>query len=231
MVDRKNLRDFVFVFMASLSVVLLVVSNLAATKLWDFFGIAVLDGGILSFPFAFVLSDTILEIWGERRARYVIWCGFILNLLVVGFLGLVQILPAGTGWENQAAYEAVLGFLPRVVLGSLVSYLVAQLLNVLVFMRIRKVTGRKWLWVRSLGSSVVANVMNSLVFCGIVFSGMVDVGAWWAMVGTSCSIMILCEMVLQPVNYLVVRWMRELVSGAKDGRIGFEREGCGGDEK
>lgn len=109
-----------------LSVVLLIVSNIAATKLWDFFGIAVLDGGILTFPLVFVLSDVILEIWGEKRARYIIICGFLLNLLAVGFLGLVQVLPAGTGWENQGAYEAILGFLPRVVLGSLVSYLVAH---------------------------------------------------------------------------------------------------------
>lgn len=217
MFDRKKLRDFAFIFAACLSVVLLVISNVAATKLWDFFGVAVLDGGILSFPFAFVLSDVILEIWGKRRAKYIIWCGFLLNLLVVGFLGLVQILPAGAGWENQAAYEAVLGFLPRVVLGSLASYIVAQLLNVAVFVRIRARTGRRLLWLRSLGSSVAANIANSLVFCGIVFGGVVDAGAWWGMVGTSCSLMILCEIVLQPVNYLVVSKMRKLVPEARDG--------------
>lgn len=216
MFERKDLRDFAFIFSACLSVVLLIVSNIAATKLWDFFGIAVLDGGILSFPFAFVLSDMILEIWGKKKAKYIIWCGFILNLLAMGFLGLVQVLPAGAGWENQAAYEAILGFLPRVVLGSMASYLVAQLLNVAVFVRIRKITGKKWLWMRSLGSSVVANIANSLVFCGIVFGGTIDAGAWWGMVGTSCGLMVLFEVVLQPVNYLVVTKMRKLVPETKD---------------
>ncbi|MDR3298165.1 MAG: queuosine precursor transporter [Candidatus Nomurabacteria bacterium] len=214
--DKSDLRNFAFTFAACLSVVLLIISNIAATKLWNFFGIAMLDGGILSFPLAFVLADAILEIWGKPKAQYIIWCGFVLNIIAVGFLGLVQILPAGEGWENQGAYEAILGFLPRVVMGSLISYLVAQLLNVAVFVRIRKITGQKWLWLRSLGSSVVANIANSLVFCGVVFSGVVDTGAWWSMVGTSCTIMILCEIVLQPVNYFVVGRIRRIVPETKN---------------
>lgn len=216
MFDRKNMRDFAFIFSACLSVGLLIVSNIAATKLWDFFGIAVLDGGILSFPFAFVLSDMILEIWGKKKAQYIVWCGFILNFLAVMFLGLVQILPAGEGWENQAAYEAILGFLPRVVVGSMVSYIVAQLLNISVFVRIRKVTGKRWLWMRSLGSSVMANIANSLVFCGIVFGGVIEAQAWWEMVGVSFGLMVLFETVLQPVNYATVAVMRRLVPEVKD---------------
>lgn len=207
------MRDLVFVFCACLSVVLLVVSNIAATKLWDFFGIAMLDGGILSFPFAFVLSDVILEIWGKRKAQYVIWCGFLLNFLMVGFLLAVQVLPAGAEWAHQEAYETILGFLPRVVLGSSVSYLVAQMLNVLVFAKIRKKTGQKWLWMRSLGSSVVANITNSLVFCGVVFGGVVSMGEWWSMVGVSCGLMILGETILTPLNYFVVGKMRKLIHG------------------
>jgi uncharacterized integral membrane protein (TIGR00697 family) len=208
---KTELKDFGFIFCACLSVALLIVSNIAAVKLWDFFGVAMLDGGILSFPLVFVLSDVILEIWGKRRAQYIIWCGFLLNLLTVGFLVAVQMLPAGPGWEHQAAYEAILGFLPRVVLGSLVSYLVAQLLNILVFVKIRERTGSKLLWVRSLGSSVVANLANSLVFCGIVFGGVISVSEWWAMVATSVGLMILGETILTPLNYFVVGKMRKLV--------------------
>jgi uncharacterized integral membrane protein (TIGR00697 family) len=207
------MRDFVFIFCACLSVTLLIVSNIAAVKLWDFFGVAMLDGGILTFPLAFVLSDVILEIYGKRKAQYIILCGFLMNLLVVGFLAIVQALPAGAEWEHQVAYEAILGFLPRVVLGSLVSYLVAQMLNVWVFAKIRAWTGVRLLWVRSLGSSVVANLANSLVFCGIVFGGMISAGEWWAMVGVSMGLMIFCEAILTPVNYFVVGRMRKLTHG------------------
>lgn len=209
--NKRDLRDFAFVFCACLSVVLLVVSNIAATKLWDFFGVAMLDGGVISFPLAFVLSDVILEIWGKKKAQYIIWCGFLMNLLAVGILWIVQVLPAGVEWGGQAAYEAILGFLPRIVLASLVSYLISQLLNVLVFVKIREKTGARLLWVRSLGSSIVANVANSLVFCGIAFAGTISGAEWWAMVGTSCVLMILCEAVLTPVNYFVVAKMRKLV--------------------
>ena len=208
---KTELRDFAFIFCACLSVVLLIVSNIAAVKLWDFFGVAMLDGGILSFPLVFVLSDMILELWGKRRAQYIIWCGFLLNLVAVGFLLAVQALPAGAEWGHQTAYEAILGFLPRVVLGSLVSYLVAQMLNVTVFVKIRERTGRRLYWVRSLGSSVIANIANSLVFCGIVFGGVISMGEWWAMVRVSCSLMILCEIILTPLNYLVVGKMRKIV--------------------
>ena len=202
-----------FIFCACLSVVLLIVSNLTATKLWDFFGVAMLDGGILSFPLAFVLSDVILEIWGKRKAQYVVWCGFLMNLILVGFLVAVQMLPAGAEWEHQAAYEAILGFMPRIVLGSLVAYLVAQLLNIVVFVKIRERTGVRLLWLRSLGSSVVANLVNSLVFCGIVFGGVISMGEWWAMVGVSCGLMILGEIILTPITYYAVKKMRKLVLG------------------
>jgi uncharacterized integral membrane protein (TIGR00697 family) len=200
-------KEFWFIFCAGLSVGLLVVSNVAATKLVNFFGVMV-DGGIVSFPLAFVLADVIVEVYGARRARYIIYVGFLVNLVAVMMLGLVQVLPAGAGWGYQEDFEHVLGFLPRVVAGSLVSYLVSELLNVAVFGRIRRATGAKWLWARTLGSSVVANVVNSLVFCGVVFVGVVTGAEWWGMVGVSCGLMIFFEVVLTPVTYLGVRWLR-----------------------
>ena len=196
--------------MAGLSVTLLIVSNIAATKLIDFFGVMV-DGGIVSFPLAFVLADVIMEIYGARRARYIIYVSFLMNVLAALILWLVQVLPAGSGWENQAAYEAVIGFLPRVVVGSLVSYLVSELLNVAVFAKIRAMTGKKWLWMRTLGSSVAANAVNSLVFCGIVFIGVVNAVEWWQMVGVGFSVMMVCEVVLTPVTYGAVRVVRKVV--------------------
>lgn len=209
--SKRELREGLFAFCACLSVTLLLVSNIAAVKLWDFGGLAVLDGGMIAFPLTFVLADVMVEIWGERRARFVVWCGFFMCLVMTAILGVVQILPPGIGWQHQAAYEATLGFLPRVVLGSLVSYLVAQLLNITAFVKIRQWTGQKKLWVRMLGSSLVANLVNSLVFCGIVFGGVISVSSWWAMVMVSCTLMVVGEAVLTPVAYWVVGKMRRLV--------------------
>ncbi len=211
--NKADLADFLFIFCATLSVSLLIISNIAATKLWDFFGVAMLDGGMISFPIAFVLSDVILEIWGKKKAKFIVWTGFLMNLLAALIFYIVQVLPAGSGWENQGAYEAILGFMPRVVLASLSSYLVAQLLNVFVFVKIKEKTGEKWLWMRSLGSSLLANIVNSLIFCGIAFGGVVSIGEWWAMVLTSCGIMIVLEVVLTPLNYAVVKTMRGLLRG------------------
>lgn len=188
---------------------ILIVSNLAATKLWNFFGV-MLDGGIITFPLSFLLGDLIIELMGEKRAKWVIWVSFLMNAFVVAVLLVVQVLPPGDGWTYQSDYEHILGFMPRVVLASLASYLVAQLLNVRVFMKIRGRTGEKWYAARALGSSVVANVANSLVFCGIAFAGVVTAGEWWAMVGTSCGLMILGETVLIPVSYLVIGKVKDV---------------------
>ena len=204
----KSVRDAVFVFCVGASVALLLISNIAATKLIDVFGLVV-DGGIVSFPLAFVLGDVVMEIYGARKAKYIIYTSFAMNLLAAGVFYLVQVLPAGAGWEGQGAYEQIIGFMPRVVAGSLVSYLVAQMLNVAVFDKIRERTGEKWLWLRTLGSSVVANLANSLVFCGVVFWGVVTPGEWWGMVGVSVAVMMICEMALTPVTYGVVKWMRK----------------------
>lgn len=200
-------KDFVFVLCVSASVGLLLISNIAATKLLDVGGLAI-DGGIVSFPLAFVLADVVMEIYGERRARYIAYAAFIMNLAAAGVFALVQILPAGASWEGQAAYEQIIGFIPRVVAGSLASYLASSLLNIRVFRKIRERTGSKWLWLRTLGSSVVANVANSLIFCGVVFYGVVSASEWWGMVGLSCGVMLACEVALTPVTYAVVKRLR-----------------------
>ncbi len=201
-------KDFMFVLCVGLSVGLLLISNIAATKLLNVFGVMI-DGGIVSFPLAFVLGDVVMEIYGEKRAKYIIYSAFIVNLLAAGGFALVQILPAGAGWDGQAAYEQIIGFMPRVVLGSLASYLISSLLNVKVFRKIREYTGKKKLWMRTLGSSAVANLANSLVFCGVVFGGVIGVGEWFGMVGLSCGVMLLCEIALTPVTYWAVKRIRK----------------------
>lgn len=201
-------NEGMFVFCVGMSVALLLISNIAATKLVNIFGVMV-DGGIVVFPLVFMLNDVVLEIYGAKRSREIIWTSFAMNLLAILVFWIVQVLPAGEGWSGQAAYEQILGFAPRVVLGSLVSYVVSHLLNVWVFAKIRERTGQKWLWMRTLGSSVVANLANSLVFCGVVFAGVVTPGEWWGMVLLGSGLTLLGEIVLTPVTYGVVKWMRK----------------------
>jgi hypothetical protein len=213
----KDRRDAVFVFIVGLSVALLIISNITATKLVDFWGVMI-DGGIVSFPLAFVLADVVMEIYGAKKARYIVYTSFMMNALAVLLIWLVGMLPAGGGWVNQDAYSTILGFFPRVVLGSLVAYLLSKLVNIAVFAKIRAVTGKKWLWMRTLGSSVVANIVNSLVFCGIVFAGVVSPIEWWQMVGLSCGLMMLAEIALTPVTYGAVGLMRRVLRITEEDR-------------
>ena len=192
------------IYLAALSAGLLFVSNLAAAKLWDFFGIAV-DGGIVMFPLTYVLGDLIVEFYGEKRARTVVVAGLVLNVLAILSLTVVRLLPAYPGWEGQEAFAETLGFVPRIVIGSLTAYAASQLLNNYVFEKIRARTGKKRVLVRFLGSSVWAHFVDSAIFETVAFLGVLSFGEFLAQAGFAYVAGIGLEVALSPVTLLVVK--------------------------
>ncbi|TBT93193.1 VUT family protein [Propioniciclava tarda] len=183
---------------------LLLISNVGATKLIEFqpvpvLGSLVTDGGALLFPLTYVIGDVLAEVYGMARARRAIVLGFVLAFVMsVSFL-IVDAAPPASDWPNQAAWSAVLGFVPRIVIASLAGYLVGQLLNAWVLVRIKQRTGERALSVRLMTSTVVGEFADTLVFCSVAFG---PLGMWLG--GGSIPLDTL-------LNYTLVGWVYKCV--------------------
>ena len=182
---------------------LLLISNIGAVKLIAF-GPIITDGGAFLFPLVYVVGDVLSEVYGFRAARRAILLGFAMSLLAVVTFWLVQISPPAEAWGNQESFEAILGFLPRIVLASLAGYLVGQLLNSYVLVWIKERTQEKALWLRLLGSTAIGELADTVVFCTIAFFGIITGTEFLIYVAVGFAYKVLVEVVLLPVTYLVI---------------------------
>lgn len=198
----------------------LLLSNIAATKLIEIpvggFHL-IFDGGAILFPFTYILGDVLTEIFGFTRAKRAIIMGFVISVLASLTLYLVQLAPPASDYQNQAAFEAVLGFVPRIVLASLLGYLAGQLLNATVLARLKARHGEDHLWVRLIGSTVVGEAADTAIFCLVAFGGIISAAdmANYIVVGFAYKVGL--EVVLLPLTYRVIAFFkhtRELVGAS-----------------
>jgi len=186
----------------------LLISNIGATKLIAI-GPLILDGGAFLFPLAYVLGDILSEVYGFRAARRAIVLGFAMSILAAITFYLVQVSPPAAGYANQSAYEAVLGFVPRIVLASVLGYLVGQLLNSYVLVRIKSATRERYLWARLIGSTAVGELADTLIFCTIAFYGVITGADFVNYVIVGYLYKTLLEVVLLPITYPVIRAIKK----------------------
>lgn len=188
---------------AMLFVGLLLISNIGATKLIAV-GPLITDGGAFLFPLVYITGDVLSEVYGFRATRRVILMGFALSALAALTFLVVQYSPAAEAWPNQEAFEAVLGFVPRIVLASLAGFLVGQLLNAYVLVRIKERTREKALWLRLIGSTAVGELADTVVFCTIAFYGVITGGEFLNYVIVGYVYKTVLEVLLLPVTYPVI---------------------------
>lgn len=172
----------------------LLASNLAATKIFSFFGVPV-DAGLFIYPLTYIIGDLILMICSNeeklrRFPKMVVWTSMLVNLAIMGILYMTIKLPGFPGWENQEAYAAIFGFMPRIVIGSLAGYLTSNLVNIVAFKRIRStkqkqevnedgkivIYEKETLFSRAYGSSVIAKIFDVVIFEIIAFAGVLPLG-------------------------------------------------------
>lgn len=160
-----------FVAVAAFFVTALVVSNIIAVKLVEVSG-QVFPAGLVIFPLSYLLGDVLTEVYGFRAARAVIWLGFACNLVAVGAIQAAIHLPAAGFWEdNQGAYDLTLGTTWRIFVASLAAYLVGEFANATVLARMKVATGGRFLWTRTIGSTIVGEGLDSLIFITVAFAG------------------------------------------------------------
>ncbi len=186
---------------------LLLISNIGAVKLIEF-GPIITDGGAFLFPLVYIAGDILSEVYGFKAARKAILIGFAMSALAAITFFVVQISPPAEAWGNQEAFEAVLGFVPRIVLASIAGYLVGQLLNAWVLVKIKERTQEKALWLRLLGSTAVGEFADTIVFCTIAFYGVITGEEFLIYVAFGFAYKTVVEVVLLPVSYAVIGWVK-----------------------
>src|ERR1051326_7286690 len=159
-----------FITCAALFVTCLLTANIIAAKLIVVGGI-VLTAGIVIFPLSYVLGDVLTEVWGYAAARRVIWLGFACNAVMVAAIWIGGELPAAPFGTSQFAYDEVLGFAPRLLVASFVAYLAGEFANAFVLAKMKIATRGRWLWMRTIGSTIVGQALDSTVFVTLAFAG------------------------------------------------------------
>jgi hypothetical protein len=206
--DNTEIRKTTLIYLTAISAGILLISNLAATKLWDMFGIAV-DGGVICFPISYILGDIIIEFYGKKTAKSVILSSLLLNILAAIVFWIVCILPPFAGTEEMhTAISSVLGFAPRIIIGSLAGYLFSQFSNNFIFEKIKKKTGSRLFLVRALGSSLIAHLLDTLVFETIAFLGVLPFNDFLNQAIFAYLIGLGFEFILSPIELLIVSKVR-----------------------
>ncbi len=200
---EKKLR-----FLTALFITSLLVANIIAGKLF-ILGRFVLPVAVFAYPVTFVITDTVSEVWGKTEANSIVWLGFIMNLVMTAFLYLGRVLPPAPFWENQAAYEAILGSVPRIVAASMAAYLVSQFHDVWAFLFWRQVTGGKHLWLRNNLSTMASQLLDSVIFITLAFAGTVGGRVLVNMIAGQYLVKLILALADTPFCYLAVRWARK----------------------
>ena len=207
----RPLRYFDLV-MAAFVTILLLSNVLGAGKvaaielpgigLWPF------GAGILFFPVSYVIGDILTYVFGYARARRCIWAGFG-ALLFMGFMAWVVVaLPPAADWTGQAAYEAVFGQVPRIVLASILAFWAGEFVNSYVLARMKLWTRGRHLWSRTIGSTIVGQGVDSLIFYPLAFYGIWETETLLVVLATQWALKVGWEALLTPVTYAVVGWLK-----------------------
>jgi len=196
-----------FVIITAIFVTCLITANITAVKLIDLFGF-VLPAGIIIFPLSYITGDVLTEVYGYSRARRVIWLGFFCNFIAVVAIWIGQILPAASFWDGQEAYTRILGFTPRILASSFLAYLVGEFANSFVLAKLKISTGGRWLWLRTIGSTLVGQGLDSLIFITLAFVGTISPSALLLAIVTQWLAKSVYEAAATPLTYAVVNFLK-----------------------
>lgn len=196
-----------FDWIVGLFVAVLIISEIGSSKIAAF-GPFNFDGGTVLFPISYIFGDVLTEVYGYARARRVIWIGFVSVLLLALTLMIIQYLPAAPDWHNQQAYQSILGFVPRIVLASIMAFWAGEFSNSYVLAKMKVWTLGKWLWTRTIGSTIVGEGIDSLVFTLVAFAGTIPTFAVFNIIFTIYIFKVLFEVAATPLTYAVVNYLK-----------------------
>lgn len=194
---------------AALFVAVLLISNVASSKIvkiWLF----EFDGGTLLFPLSYIFGDILTEIYGFKRSRKIIWLGFFSAGLMSIVFAIVAFLKPAAGWENQAAFVAILGQTPRIVIASLIAYFSGEYSNSVTLAIMKVKTNGKYLWMRTIGSTIVGEFVDTILFVFIAFSFVLPWNLLKSVIISNYIFKVGIEILFTPLTYLVVDKLKKI---------------------
>lgn len=194
----------------ALFVTVLLISNVASTKIVAF-GPLTFDGGTILFPLSYIFGDILTEVYGYRRSRKVIWLGFIAALMMSLTFMIVGALPPAADWTNQDAYDKILGLTPRIVLASLIAYFAGEFSNSFTLAKLKVQTNGRWLWLRTISSTLIGQVIDTTLFILIAFAGVAGFSSslLWTLIVSNYLFKCGVEILFTPITYWITGWLKQ----------------------
>ena len=196
-----------FVIVTALFITCLITANIIIVKQISI-GNLVLPAAIIIFPVSYIIGDILTEVYGYQQARRVIWLGFLCNLVTVVAIWIAKILPPAPVFEAQNAYELILGSTPRFLIASFVAYLVGEFANSFVLAKMKVSTKGRWLWTRTIGSTLVGQGLDTIVVLTIAFVGVLPLSVLGTMILGHWLLKTTYEVVATPLTYAAVGYLK-----------------------
>ncbi len=206
---RENLVSVPYMLLGIVFCVCLVAANLLETKVIQLGPVAV-TAGLIVFPISYVINDCIVEVWGFRRARLIIWMGFLMNFLVVALGKLAVVIPSAPYWEGEEAFNFVFGFSLRIAASSLVAFLVGSFINAYVMSRMKLASNGKHFSFRAVVSTIAGESTDSIIFFPIAFGGLMPVRELLLMMLVQVIVKTAYEIIILPVTIRLVRYIKRV---------------------
>ena len=218
-IAEPRIKYFEFVMVAF--TVILILSNFASSAKIVDWGISIgkiplaFDAGTVFFPFAYIFGDILTEVYGYSRSRRVIWVGFIALIFTFLMFWLIRVLPGESYWQNtvgQQAFDSILGGISfgGIVLASVFGYLVGSFSNSIIMAVMKKLTGGKHLWTRTIGSTIVGEFLDSAVFIAVAsFTGVFPWELFWSLTLTNYLFKVAIEVICTPFTYLIANKLKK----------------------
>ncbi len=196
-----------FEYVMALFVAVLLISNVASSKILRL-GPFTFDGGTILFPVSYIFGDILTEVYGYVGSRKVIWTGFFCTGLMALVFAIVGALPAAPGWDAQEAYMAILGITPRIVLASLIAYFSGEFSNSYILAKMKIWTQGRWLWARTIGSTIVGEGVDSLLFVLIAFYGALPAPLLGSVILSNYVFKVGFEALATPLTYATTNFLK-----------------------
>lgn len=191
-----------------LFVAIFLTSNIVSAKiisLWYF----TFDGGTILFPLSYIITDILTEVYGYKKTRRVLWLGLMSAILLSFALIVIGLLPAAVGWENQEAYSKILGLAPRILIASIIAYFVGEFTNSYILAKMKIATNGRWLWTRTISSTIVGEFFDTLLFVTIAFYGVLDRQMLIVIIISNYVFKLGVEILFTPLTYMVVKYLKK----------------------